>query len=321
MKKHINFLEKRSFGESLGLPFYFLKQEFAPFMGALLKYAAPFLVLSMIGFSYFSLSISRATFEVGVMPNQLFSLGLVGLFLALGYLFTFLITNSYITLYMKKGKGNFTQSDVLKLGLSRLFPFAMLLIIVQSLVMLGTWLFVLPGIYILVTLSFVPIVFFYEELGIFASIKISFERIKTRWFNVFGIFLVFGFIIGLFNLFAALPAYILWFMLIVGDAGTSNIIILILMFTLLEYFLVYLLGLALTQILSASLYFSIRAEQEGDNLFEKIKEINAEDNKIEEPENKDYSEYDNHDTNHDDYNRFAPKDEEHNRFKDFDGKY
>ena len=113
-----------------------------------------------------------------------------------GMLAVVIVTHGYISLYVSKGKGNFTKNDVgelLKKNLWKVFGAG---ILVYIMAVIGFLLFYIPGIYLAVATIFVFLIIIYENKSATESISRSFEIIKGKWWQTFGLILVFGLIIG-----------------------------------------------------------------------------------------------------------------------------
>lgn len=337
----INFQVKRDFGELIGSPFHFLKQEFKPFMGTLLRYAGPFLGIGLLAMMMFSndLYSSSMAFGGGLMPSSMGSMFVFMFFFMLSFFMASLTANSYITAYVNSGKGNFDHKDVWNIAKKNIGRYIGAGFLVGLMVGVGFILIYIPGIILGVFLSFVFIIIVFEELPAGQAISRSFAVVKGNWWFVFGLMLVFGMIMGFTSYMFMLPGYIIgMFGAATGDFdGLSMIIVVV---SMVAYFTVYLIMGALQQVLVAFTFFSITGKSEGINLEDKINAIykteNASDNtgtatstgtktKVEdyypelsndtpswsdEPEKKETKE-----EKQKEENRFTKKDDDHNRFK------
>ncbi len=322
MKKDINFLEERDFGGLLSAPFEFLRQEFKPLIGALLKYAGPFLVVGMIGFYYFVFDffyLASSLTLFSKLDMVLKPLGIFSFFFIIGFLVCVVVTTSYVSLYVKKGKGNFTNADIISLTKRKLLSSTGMVIILQIVIIVGMLLLYIPGIYILVASSFSFIILIHEDLSIIKAIIKSIKTINGKWFFSFGLYIVFALMLGILSSLLIIPAYLLsTYMLISGNIEFYLKVIIILSVFL--YFAFYLLSNSLLQILLAFNYFCIKQEKEGGNLQERIAMINSDDffkNENEDKIDKPVSEKEKQEDPDDDYNRFANP-ENYSRYADSD---
>jgi hypothetical protein len=272
--KTIKFWEQRDFGTLIGAPFYFLRQEFKPFSLVLLKYAGPFLALAMLGLGFFSFDTYSLTMNslMGDSSPNFAYLILFLIFFLIGLLSVFLLTNSYVTLYVKAGRGNFSEADVVALAKRKVFPMLGLGFLVVVMVFVGMLLFYLPGIYLGIALSFVYIALFYEGLDVGKSISRSFEVVRGKWWITFALILVFGMIVGFTSYLFFIPGYLVGILALATDSFGMVQLFIVIIFAVL-YFAAYLYMLALQQILIAFQYFNILTEKEGGNLNSRIDAI------------------------------------------------
>ena len=235
----------------------------------------------------------------------------------LGILSVVVVTHSYITLYVRKGKGNFTKDDVGELLKKKIWKVLGVGFIAYLLTGIGVLLFYIPGIYLGITLSFVFIIIIYEEKTVGQTISRSFQVIKGNWWKTFALILVFGMIIGAMSYVFIIPIYIIFiFAAFSGSQIGAGSVIVITLFAFL-YFAAYMFFMAMQQIMIAFQYFNISAEKDGIHLKDRIAAINKEEEKTSENQKTDISEKDettetkdneqNRFLEEDDINRFRPK--------------
>lgn len=323
-KEIVNFIQERTFGDIIGAPFQFIIQEFKLFASTLLKYAGPFVAIAFLSISVLANNIYSSVVmnTNGSGSNVVYGIILV-LSLMLGMLSIVVVTHSYITLYVKNGKGNFTKEDVgilLKKNVFKVFGAG---ILTSVMVMIGFLLLYLPGIYLGIALSFVFLIIIYEKAATGKAISRSFEVITGKWWQTFGLILVFGMIIGMSSYVFIIPIYIIVIMAAVsGTQIGAGSVILITLFVFL-YFTAYMFFMSMQQIMIAFQYFNISAGKDGIHLKDRIEAIKPEetginsenDIKIEEDIKADKTEEkqnlseknENRFLDKDDINRFKPK--------------
>lgn len=271
-KEDFDFLKVRDFGELIGTPFYFFRQEFKNLMKVVLRYAGPFFLAGIILMSMFSESIFALSSSYSSMSNSFFPLFFSGILYFISAYMIFLLTLSYVSLYIKQGRYNFSHAEVWSLAKQKILPAFGLAILVSLIVFAGMIFFYIPGIYLAVALSFSFVALVFDDLTVGKSISRSFFIIKGRWWFTFGIFIVFGFIVGFVSYFLVLPA-----VFVTAYSLTSNefsvIQLFIVMFSVTLYFIIYVFVIVLQQILTASIYFSFYTEKEGGDIEKKIAEI------------------------------------------------
>ncbi len=314
IKKDINFIEERSFGDIIGAPFQFIIQEFKTFAGTLLKFAGPFVALAFLTISLLANDIYSSS-VLNTKPSGATAVYVIilALSLMLGMLSIVVVTHSYISLYVKKGKGNFTKEDVgdlLKKNVWKIFGAGLLTYIM---VVLGVLLLYIPGIYLAIALSFVFIIIVYENKSVGNAISRSFEIIKGKWWQTFGLILVFGMIIGASSYVFIIPIYVIVIVAAVGGTqiGAGSVIIITLFVFL--YFTAYMFFMSMQQILIAFQFFNISAGKEGLHLKDRIAAINEEEKDLN-SENSENTEKAT-ETPEKEKNRFLDDEEDINRYK------
>lgn len=282
-KEIVDFVKERDFGELIGAPFYFIIQEFKPFARSLLRYAGPWMAIALLGMALLSNSIWQAV-DMGTEPSGVFVIYslLMILFLMIGFLAAVTTTHSYITLYVRNGKDNFTIEEVGELVKRNVFKIFGAGILVYLMVVVGFLFFYIPGIYLAVALSFFTITIVYEDISGGASIGRSFEVVKGHWWQTLGVMFVFAMIIGFASYIFIIPIYVVIFAAAIGgtSVGTGSVIVIILSVAL--YFTAYIFFMAMQQVLVAFQYFNIMTKKEGLGLFDRIDAINKDEDMAEE---------------------------------------
>ena len=281
-KEIVNFTKERDFGELIGAPFYFIIQEFKPFARTLIRYAGPLVAIALLSMTLLSNSIYKAV-DSNTEPSGTIVIYILILifFLMLGFLAAVTATHSYISLYVRKGKDNFTIDEVGELVKRNVFKILFAGILVYIMVVVGFLLLYIPGIYLAVALSFFSIIIVYEDVSIGKSISRSFDVVKGHWWLTVGIILVFGMIIGFASYIFIIPVYVVIIAAAIGGTsiGPGSVIVIVLSVAL--YFVAYIFFISLQQVLIGFQYFNIRTKKEGLGLFERIDAINEEDEKEE----------------------------------------
>ncbi len=276
-KEIVKFIRERTFGDLIGAPFEFIIQEFKSFAGTLLKYAGPFVAVTFLMVSLLANDIFNAAVMKSNTPTSTIIYAVILIFsLMFGMLAVVIVTHSYISLYVSKGKGNFTKDDVgelLKKNLWKVFGAG---ILVYIMVVIGFLLFYIPGIYLAVATIFIFLIIIYENKSATESISRSFEIIKGKWWQTFGLILVFGLIIGSMSYIFIIPIYaVVIVAFLSGTQIAAGSVILLSLFIFL-YFTAYLFFMSMQQIMIAFQYFNIRDGKEGLHIKDRIAAINDE---------------------------------------------
>jgi len=189
MEKGIEFKKTRDFGEVFSTTFSFLKQEFRPLSLAILNYAFPFILISAIALILFVnrfkpfFTNPEAIPSSGFLKEILFFYILMILIFIISNVLLYSTVNNYIALYIEKGRGNFTSSDVSHRIGSNFWQILFTVILTNVMIAIG-WMFcILPGIYLAVSMSFVYISITYEKKGFGDAISRSFEVSHVQWWS------------------------------------------------------------------------------------------------------------------------------------------
>jgi len=285
-KDYINFRKVRDFGELLGAPLVFLRQEFKMFSKAMLLYAGPFLIISLIVIGFLIKHLLAGTsFENN---SELF--GATMLYIAAALVFFVLafsmansVLHSYVSLYVERGKDGFTLEDVWMEAKSNFFPLWGKQIVVGIITMFGFLFLYIPGIYLQIALSFVFIASVQEKLNFGKSISRSFQLIRGEWWIAFALNMILGIVISIVSYILIIPAFII---MAVGAATGSGNIGMIVMYAVLAilYFALYLFMYSVQILLSDFHYFSIVEAKESPGLMQKVRAMRTEEKPVYHPD-------------------------------------
>lgn len=212
----INLNQEWSFGDSITLTFSFLKQEIKPLLKALCILVLPLLLAEALlevtvvrsAEEIFSFSINSryATTDVGRSLVTFF-------FNCLLYFWMALFGFGYIRVYLDKYRqGDETSPKASEVGRVMLRNSGNMLlggIVCFLLVVLGSMFFVLPGIYLLVALSFTGCFIFFQRKTAFQGISGSMSLTQGRWWELFGYVILLHFIVLALSLIFSIPQFIL----------------------------------------------------------------------------------------------------------------
>ncbi len=188
-EKEIQFRKKRELEEIISDSFEFLKQEAKPVSRLVIQYVLPFILLysglqvyvqiNVIGNIDIS-DVQKIMDNYGPISKNIFLLSLFGVFVQSLLMGTFY---SYLEIYIKKGKGNFSVSDIS----SGLFSNTLLALganlVFFILVVVGVALCILPGIYFANSFSLLVIIFIFEKKGLSNALTRSWQLVHTQWLN------------------------------------------------------------------------------------------------------------------------------------------
>jgi hypothetical protein len=187
MEKGIDFKQHRDIGEVFSKTFVFLRQEARPLGIAILNYAFPFILISAIALILFVnrfkpfFTNPEAIPSSGFMKEILFFYILMIIIFLVSNVLLVSTVNNYIALYVEKGRGNFTTSDVSRRIAGNFWQILFTTILTGVMVGIGYIFCILPGIYLAVSICFVYISITYDKKGFGDAISRSFEISHVQW--------------------------------------------------------------------------------------------------------------------------------------------
>lgn len=212
LDKEIQFRKKREPGDVITDSFEFLRQEIRPVFNLLLVYVVPFLVLYGIVQVYVQRNLmDKIDFtnpdlllsNLGPFYLNLFFASLFGVFVQALLISTFY---SYLEVYIKKGKGNFTLAEITP----HLFANGLLALgaslLVYLLVIFGIILCIIPGLYFANTFSLLVFIVLFERKGISQGLRRSWQLVNMQWWNTLLLNILGLVIIYVVSLILSLPS-------------------------------------------------------------------------------------------------------------------
>jgi hypothetical protein len=211
MENTIQIRKKREFGEIFNVVFLFIRQEIKTFGPVILYFVLPICIVIAILSSLNQWSMMKAMSKVLMLDlKTMFS----NLFV--NYLFVYILTiinqvtlmtsvYSYVALYAEKGKGNFAVSDVLSKAGSNFVPLLGAGAVMLIMILVGTIMCILPGIYLSVSLSLVGAAMVIERKRLFEAISRSFDLTHIQWWWTFLLIFVTIIILSIISYLLSIP--------------------------------------------------------------------------------------------------------------------
>lgn len=285
----INFKQERDFGDLFNATFGFISQEFKKLATAILYFVVPFLLLSAIAITLYSVKVQEMmqTVTQGDKPDPfaIFAIigsimGYVGFMMVMSILATTMLLSTvycYIKLYIQKGTDGFSINDVW-IEVTKYFWSVLLTSIVVALVIgIGMVLCLLPGIYLGVALSIIFCIMIFEDKSFSASFSRSMKLINTNWWGTFGVFIVATIIIYIIAILFSIPGVILGFKSLFANMKTGQAPM---MDFSVGFYIVSAITSLFTQflmvipiVISAFIYYSTVEKVEKPSLMDKIGQI------------------------------------------------
>lgn len=289
-KKTINFKKERDFGDLFNATFSFISQEFNRLATAVLYFVVPFLLVSAIAMTLYSVKAQEMaqtiTQDTKANPFAAFSImgslfGYIGVAMLLSLISITVLVGTvygYIKLYIQNGSDGFTINDVWMQVTTNFWRNLIAAIVVGLVVIAGTMLCLIPGIYFGVSLCLVFSIMMFENKSFGDAFGRSMKLINTNWWLAFGILIIVGIIVYVLTIFVSIPSLILGFKSLFRNLkGTPNPAF---DFSIGFYILNSLtrvitqLFMVIPLVLTAFLYYSTVEKVEKPSLMDKIDQIN-----------------------------------------------
>ncbi len=214
---YIEFKKKRELGEILSDTFAFLRQEFKPFLATFFKIVGPYLLVLLISFGFYYVSISGMTNMAFSNSSSDFNetnfatMAVTVITLIVSSIATFVMAQSTTLYYIKSyanTKGNINFNEIKKNVYKSFWSFVGLGLLVGLCLFIGLIFCFFPAVYLYVplTLSFAIMVF--NKKDVIDSFSYSFQLIKEHWWITFATMFVLGIIVGVAGFAFGIPATI-----------------------------------------------------------------------------------------------------------------
>lgn len=277
----IEFRRKRDFGQIFNDSFSFLKQNLKPLARALIFIAGPFYLTGALLMQWASNSLDDARFSGGSLGDTylyVFFMILALFIMIVGFALQYATIIAYFKKYFETETGVITVNEIWETAKDLAMPLLGLSFLVGLLSGIGFVLCLVPGIYVMIGLSFSFYILGMEGKDISTSFSRSFELIKGHWWSTFGISLVMGLITMIISLLISLPMELI--QLVTGmhnlsetlDLSESTTSVLNIVYWLYAPFayLVEMLLRTLPMMAICLKYFSVVEEKESIGVIEEI---------------------------------------------------
>ncbi|WP_430810612.1 MULTISPECIES: glycerophosphoryl diester phosphodiesterase membrane domain-containing protein [unclassified Carboxylicivirga] len=286
----LKFAQRRDFSGVINAAMEFFKQEGLFFIKAMLTYTGIPVIAMIASLAYMVLQFINGGFES--ITNSPDPMAIINFFIPL---FIFLLlaiavqivivgaSYGYMKEYHEKGAGNFTISDVGHHITRRFFPVIGYGIVITILMMIGFAFFILPGIYLAITLSLIFPVMFIENKGLGQNLSRCFQLIKNNWWITFAILLVASLLVGFVSSIISVPLQIYMQLKIPtliqsGDWAQLNAAFVITSYILLLVLSIYLK--AFVYVVTGIQYFNLSEKDNASTLLDRINEIGTSDAEV-----------------------------------------
>ena len=286
MQQYIEFKKQRELGEILSDTFGFMRNQFKPFFGSILRIVGPYILVMLIslGFYYYFMG-DMFSFAVET-SNDFFSPIMM---LLVGFIFFFSIIAAYVMaqatvlFYIESyanNKGVINFDEIRKNVYANFWNFIGLGLLVGISLVVGFIFCFIPGIYLypILALSFSVMVF--NKKAVSEAYGYSFTLIKDNWWITFATFLIIGIIVGVASYAFSIPTYIYMFVKMGTLAGETDpvaassglfdpIYILLNVFSVAMQFLLNII----TLVAGVFIYFNLNEKKNFTGTYERIENL------------------------------------------------
>jgi len=226
----INLQKQRQIGEIIQDTFAFIRQEFKPLLGALIRIAGPWMLITLLVFAYFiysfggpfSATASGQQFEDELLFPLLGSYTLLLVLSVLIYVLTQGTILHYIRLYQigqSSPKGGELRSSVY----GSFWSILGLTILVILTLLVGFMLCLLPGFYLMVPLFLSFPLMIFRQVPVGEAFSDSFRLIRDNWWRSFGLILLLYILVTIGSSVMVIPTYIYQIFIFMSSSNLGDV--------------------------------------------------------------------------------------------------
>lgn len=197
----IKFFQQRSFGEKVNVTFDFLKENFKPLFKMLIMVEGPLIVIAAVLNVIQQQNMMEMASDITQMQSPFGMMGAMGTTYTLATALSVIIMTTfpaiifrYIFLYQTMPPGSITFKDLLPTLFKDSGMLFGIIILYCIALVIGLFLFVIPGFYVMIGFSLAFPILFFEDKNAFESMSRSLTLIKGKWWSTFGFLLIIYFI-------------------------------------------------------------------------------------------------------------------------------
>lgn len=189
LNKELKFRKIRTTSEIIYDSFLFLKSEYKTIFKLVSSYVLPFIILNAVLQVHVQQKI-LGKIDIYDTEALMANFGPVYLNFFLASLFSIFVQSlligafyTYLEAWINEGKGNFELSDITPRLFSNSLQALMANIVLFALVLLGTMMCILPGIYFGNSFSILIFIFLFEKNNLGQSMQRAFRLVHVQWWN------------------------------------------------------------------------------------------------------------------------------------------
>ncbi|SDQ93618.1 hypothetical protein [Flagellimonas zhangzhouensis] len=280
---YIEFKKQRELGEILSDTFGFIRNQFKPFFGTILKIVGPYIVVMLIAMGFYMYTVGDI-FNVATVYNTVPDLSPIIMILAIVVLMfssiaAYVLAQGTVLHYIKSyiaNNGVANYDDVHKEVYRSFWSLIGLGILVGLSVFVGMLFCFIPGIYLAVPLSISFAILVFLKKDVMESYNYSFTLIKENWWITFATLLIIYIIVAVASYAFSLPSVVyMWIKMGIFsgemDAETFNLfndpvyLILNVISTLIQFLMNIILLVS-----TAFIFFNLNEKKNFTGTFERI---------------------------------------------------
>lgn len=227
-EKKIELYKSRDFGEKLNATIEYIRAHLGPLLKLMLIVVVPLGLFFSVFFSsvfgtFMGIAASPDMSDVEAMTT-LGSLGLNYVIVIVLFIVTFAFMISGIYTYIKKSDAGVRPEvmEVLKACVEKVPGLIGLILLVGIASGIGMMLFVIPGVFLAITLSIALPIYLFEEVGVSEAFGKSFKLIRDKWWSTFGLLFIASMIAGVVSYVFVIPGYLLMFSQLFTNIGEAQ---------------------------------------------------------------------------------------------------
>ncbi|MCC5927730.1 MAG: hypothetical protein JJU28_00660 [Cyclobacteriaceae bacterium] len=221
LQQKIPFYKIRGFGLKMNATIDFIRQNVKSLFLSLSLVAAPVAVVVVI----FAILIFKGFTGVGLESlqpgSEVFFILLGGSYLGiilislLIFALIYSVVFSLMDFYDAQYPNTFLSGEIVNGSFNSFLSIFVLLLLGSLLTIAGFVLLIIPGIYILITLTIAPAVLHFEKKNVLQAIKRSFELIRNNWWSTFALLIVTSILQSVVAALFMIPFYVVYFIFMV----------------------------------------------------------------------------------------------------------
>lgn len=232
-RNYVEFKKERDLGAIISDTFRFLRLEWKPFFGAILRTAALPLIIAIAGLIFYlysfptmfenlglSTAIDDGIYETPNFGLMFTSMAFMSIFFLIAYVIMNITALYYIQSYIENN-GKIDYNMIQERVKDKFWSFTGLFLLVGIILVFSALLCFFPVFYTGAVLALAAPILVYNNLDVGDTISYSFKFVNGYWWETFGVMIVVGIITTIIGYIFSVPALI-YFFVKMGTILTDN---------------------------------------------------------------------------------------------------